>query len=790
MFRSSRRGVLIGAAGGVIAAGLPPITAAATKRRVLPRSAAPLPLADVRLLPSPYFDAVEANRRYLLQLEPDRLLHNFRKFAGLEPKGEPYGGWEADTIAGHTLGHYLSALALMHAQTGDAEAARRASYIIDQLALAQARHGDGYVAGFTRKRKDGVVVDGKEIFPEIMRGDIRSAPFDLNGCWVPFYNWHKLFAGLLNVDRLCGGSAQAIAVAVGLGGYIQRVFAALEDEQVQKVLDCEHGGVNESLAELYARTGDRRWLKLAERLYHKRVLDPLARQSDELAYLHANTQIPKLIGLARLHELTGKPHQAIAPRFFWKTVTTNHSYVIGGNSDREHFSAPRTVAAHITEQTCEGCNTHNMLKLTRRLYGWRPDAALFDYYERAHLNHILAQQNPHTGMFTYMTPLMSGVAREFSEPISSFWCCVGTGMESHAKHGDSIWWQGDDTLFVNLYIPSRLHWKERDAKIELTTRYPHEGDVRIEVAALRKRRSFAIALRIPGWAKGFTLSVNGEPATARRETGYAVVQRRWRGGDVITLNLPLDLRLEPTPGDDSVVALLRGPLVLAADLGGTDQPFEGLAPALVGDDLPASFEPVDPSMSAYRSVGVGRPGDMRFSAFYNSYDRRSAVYFSRYTEAQWSKAEAAFAAEQARLQELAARSVDVMHLGETRAERDHGLESDISYPVVYRGRRGRDARTGGFFSFRMKVSPGPLILQATYWADERRRLFHILIDGERIASQTLSPDKPAFVDVEYAIPEALTRGKQSIEVRFEPEPGNTAGPVFGCRIFARASTRI
>lgn len=789
MFWSSRRKVLIGAAGGAIAASLPGVAIRAAAA-VLPRKAEPLPLGDVRLLPSAFLAAVEANGRYLLQLEPDRLLHNFLKFAGLDPKGEAYGGWEADTIAGHTLGHYLTALALLHAQTGNAEACRRAGYIVDELARAQSKQGDGYIAGFTRKRKDGAIVDGKEIFPEIMKGDIRSAGFDLNGCWVPLYNWHKLFAGLMDVDQLCGGSPKAIKVAVGLGTYIERVFAALDEDQVQKVLDCEHGGINESFAELYGRTGERRWLKLSERLYHKRVLDPLAARRDELANLHANTQIPKLIGLARLHELTGKPAQAIAPRFFWETVTTDHSYVIGGNSDREYFSEPRTISEHITEQTCEGCNTYNMLKLTRHLYGWRPEGALFDNYERAHLNHILAQQDPSTGMFTYMTPLMSGVKREFSNPTESFWCCVGSGMESHAKHGDSIWWQGEDTLFVNLFIPSRVHWRERDVDLELTTRYPYEGEIQLMLTSVRKPDSFAIALRIPSWAKTSALTVNGKAVDAVRAAGYAVLRRRWHSGDTVALTLPLELRLEPTPGDDTVVALLRGPMVLAADLGPADKSFDAASPALVGEDLLAGFEPVEPAQALYRSAGIGRPGEMRFGPFYKNYERRSAVYFRRFTDAEWAQEEVAFAAEQKRQKDLAARSVDVMHLGEMQPERDHDLKSDISYPVVYRGRKGRDARSGGFFSFRMKVRPGPLILQATYWADERKRLFHISIEGARIASQTLKPDKPVFFDVDYPIPEALTRGKESVEVRFEPEPGNTAGPVFGCRIFTPADTTV
>lgn len=783
---TDRRAVLKGAAAGAICAGLP-WTASWADTGTLPTSASPLPLGDVRLLSSPFADAVEANRKYLLQLEPDRLLHNFRKFAGLAPKGEAYGGWEADTIAGHSLGHYLSALALIHAQTGEPEAKRRAEYIVAELAEVQAKQGDGYVAGFTRKRKDGTIVDGKEIFPEIMRGDIRSAGFDLNGCWVPLYNWHKLFAGLFDVDKHCGGNAKAIGIAVGLGGYIEKVIAALNEEQLQTVLDCEHGGINESFAELYARSNDRRWLQLAERIYHKRVLDPLAARRDELALLHANTQIPKLIGLARLHELTGKQEQATAPRFFWQTVTTDHSYVIGGNSDREYFSEPRTVARHITEQTCEACNTYNMLKLTRHLFSWAPSGALFDYYERAHLNHILAHQDPATGMFTYMTPLMSGAKREFSSPTDSFWCCVGSGMESHSKHGESIWWQADDMLLINLFIPSRATWQARGAQFEMTTRYPYEGAVNVKIASLKKALKFAVALRVPGWAKDAQLTVNGKPVETSKDAGYLIVRRRWREGDALAFTLPLELRLEAAPGDDKTIALLHGPMVLAADLGPVDKPFEAAAPALVGADLLAGLKPVEPQQAIYRADTIARPTALTLSPFYKNYHRRSAVYFRRFTDAEWVNEERAFKAEQARLQELAARSVDVMHLGEMQPERDHELTSEISYPVVYRGRHGRDARTGGFFAFRMKVRPGPLILQATYWADERARKFHILIDGQRIATQSLRPDKPVFFDVDYEIPEALTRGKDSVLVRFEPEPGNTAGPVFGCRVYEVAS---
>ena len=784
-----RRRLILQGAGGLGLAAAWPLHAGASAEGAasgaVPARAAAVPMSAVRLLPSVYLDALQANQAYLLRLNPDRFLHNYHLFAGLPTKGERYGGWEADTIAGEGLGHYLSALSLLYAQTGNEALKPRIDYIVAELARVQQAQGDGYVAGFMRKRRDGKVVDGKEIFPEIMRGEIRSAGFDLNGCWVPLYNWHKVFAGLFDAQSHAG-NAQALQVAVALGGYIDRVFAALSDEQVQQVLACEHGGINESFAELYARTQDKRWLALALRLYHGKVLTPLAQGRDELANLHSNTQIPKLIGLARLHELTGRRSDADAAGFFWRRVTAHHSYVIGGNGDREYFSAPDSIAAHITEQTCEACASYNMLKLTRHLYSWSPDAAYFDYYERTHLNHILAHQNPRTGMFTYMTPLMSGVAREFSSEENDFWCCVLSGMESHAKHGDSIYWEQGDTLFVNLYIPSTLQWQS--SQLEMQTRYPFEGDIELKLRRQPGARNFTLALRLPAWAASHTLWVNGKPQQAKLEKGYLLLRRRWRAGDTVRLSLPLQLRLESAAGNDKVVALLRGPMVLAADLGAADQPFDGLAPALVGADILGSIKPGDTARALYRSVGSGRPGDMKFAPFFAQYERRAAVYFNTYSEAEWAASEAAFRKEEARLKDLAARSVDLMYLGEMQPERDHELQSDISYPVTYRGRNGRDARTGGFFSFRMKCGPGALVLQASYWGEERNRDFYISVDGERIAHVTLDGgDAGVFVDRDYPVPERLTQGKSTILVRFDPEAGHTAGPVFGVRLFRAAA---
>jgi uncharacterized protein len=753
----------------------------AAKNSKFPKSASSFPLTAVKLGPSPFLDAVSANLKYLHKLEPDRLLHNFRVHAKLKPKGEAYGGWEADTIAGHSLGHYLTACALIHAQTGDAECKRRVTHIIDELDECQRAAGDGYVAGFTRTKGDATE-DGKVIFDEIARGEIRSAGFNLNGCWVPFYNWHKLFSGLFAAHEYCG-SEKALPVATRLAGFIDGVFAKLDDEQVETVLNCEHGGINESMAELFARTNDKRWLALAERIRHRRTLDPMFAQEDKLPGLHANTQIPKVIGLARLHELTKKEDYAVAARFFWQTVTSKYSYVIGGNSDREYFQAADSTSKYITEQTCESCNTYNMLKLTRHLFEWNPNAAYFDYYERAHFNHILAHQNPRTGMFAYMIPLMSGMAREFSSEFNDFWCCVGSGMESHSKHGESIYWKADDHLIVNLFIPSTLDWKEQGAKFDLTTAYPLGEEIALTVSQIAKPASFGISLRIPAWCAEPQLKINGKPAKITGENGYASVYRKWKTGDAISLKLPMKPRLEATKDDPNLVAVLNGPLVLAADLGAADKPFEGTAPALVGADLLAALTPSKEPV-AFLTKGTGRPADLTLKPFYAQWERRTAVYLPKFTEAEWTKEQERVAAEKTRLKDLQARSVDVMKLGDTAAEKDHALVSKISYPLSYRAKPGRDARSEGFFEFKMKVTEEPLTLRATYWGEEGKRLFHILVDGTRIASETLGYKKPGeFVERDYPIPPDLLKGKTSVVIRFEPEKGNTAGPVFGCLLF-------
>ena len=737
-----------------------------------------VPLQAVRLKPSLFLDSLVTNRRYLFELEPDRLLHNFLQYVGLPPKGAVYGGWEGDTIAGHTLGHYLSALALLYAQTGDAEAKRRIDYIVAELARAQAQDKDGYVGGLTRKDDKGKIDGGKIVFEEVRRGIIKGSAFNLNGSWSPLYTEHKLFAGLLDAHALAG-STQALGVLEKVAGYFASVFDALDHQQMQTLLDSEFGGLNESYIELGARTGNPRWTAIGKRLRHEKVVDPAIAGKDDLPHRHANTQVPKFIGEARQFEVAGDADSAAAARFFWETVVTHYSYVIGGNADREYFQQPDTVASFLTEQTCEHCNSYNMLKLTRHLYQWTPQSRYFDYYERTLHNHTMAAQHAETGMFAYMMPMISGGERAFSDKFDSFWCCVGTGMEAHAQFGDSIYWHDEQSLYVNLYISSTLDWKERGLALQLDSGVPDNGKVRLQIDRADGKAPRRLLLRVPAWSEGrFSLRVNGQAQHAKAEDGYVVLARAWKAGDVVDVEFDMPLRLEHAAGDENSIVVMRGPLALAADLGPVSEPYDQPDPALVADASPLSgFKPL-PQPGRFLAATT-RPQALTFVPFFAQYERRSALYFKRMDSQQW--AQEVKRREQARAEQAALQSsaVDMIQFGNEASEKAHKLASDTSFGGAYRRKECRDVRGKGFVEFEMKGDDRPLALRLRFWGSDKGR-FNILVDGKLAVEVKVERGNVIdFVDRDYTLPPALTRSARTLKFRIEPQHGDTAGPLFG-----------
>ncbi|HEY3321389.1 MAG TPA: beta-L-arabinofuranosidase domain-containing protein [Planctomycetota bacterium] len=748
--------------------------------------AQPFELTQVRLLDGPFKDATELDRKYLHDLDADRLLHTFRLNAGLPSTAKPYGGWEAPKceLRGHFLGHYLSACALMYASTGDEKLREKANYIVAELAkcqeaLASKGFGKGYLSAYPESFIDRVV-DAKPV-------------------WAPWYTLHKIYAGLIDVHHYCG-NAQALDVVKGMAAWAKSRLDKLDDAGVQKMLGNEHGGMNETIANLYGITGDPDHLSLAQRFNHKFIFDPLAKAEDKLNGLHANTQIPKIIGAAREYELTGNSTYKDVASFFWQRVALKRSYAIGGHSDREHFFPIEEFSKHLGTDTCETCNTYNMLKLTRHLFAWEPNAEAMDFYERALYNHILASQDPKTGQIVYLMSLKPGHFKTYSTPDDSFWCCSGTGIENHAKYADTIYFHSADSLFVNLFIPSELNWKEKGLVLEQNTKFPESDKTKLKLKC-KEPLTLSLSIRCPFWVQnGASISVNGKPEDVALKPGsYVTLKRRWRDGDEIEVRLPMALRLEGMPDNPKVVAICYGPVVLAGEMGTENMPASlntrgqcdlnnnpsPEAPVFLSDaaSVLSKIQPTDKPL-VFKTNGLAQPRDLTLIPFHQMHHQRYSVYWSLYTEEEWQKRKADLAAAEARRKALEARRVDVVHPGEQQPETDHAMKGEHTSAGPHAGRKWRHATDGGWFSYEMKVvQDTALSLCCTYWGSDSLRTFDILINDQKIATQKIDHNKPnEFFDVEYPIPPDLLKGKDKITVKFQAHPGNTAGGVFGCAI--------
>ncbi len=518
----------------------------------VPLQARPFPLGDVRLLDGPFRSAMQRDIEYILSLDPDRLLHTFRLNAGLPSTAEPLGGWEKPDIElrGHTLGHYLSACSLLYASTHDVRFKQRIDRVVAALAEVQdalAKNGSnpGYLSAFPESFMD--------------RWD---APARV---WAPWYTLHKVMAGLLDSYELAG-NRQALEVLKKMAAWTKFRVDRRSPEQLERSMNNEIGGIMEVLANLYGITKDPDHLAAARAFHHKAILDPLARGEDPLDGKHANTQIPKLIGAARLYELTGDPQYKRMSEFFWQRVALARSFVHGGHSDDEKFFPVDQFATHLGPETAETCNTYNMLKLTRHLFSWHPSEQLMGFYERALFNHILASQDPVKGGFVYYTTVKPGHFKTYSTPTKSFWCCVGTGMENHARYTDAIYFEDKDSLWVNLFLASELDWKEKGVTLRQETHFPDDDTIRFSVKVKSPVR-FVLNLRHPVWANGMAIRLNHKSVDAGTAGSYAKLERNWKTGDVIDVKLPMQVHTEILPGVPDQIAFLYGPIVLAGELG-------------------------------------------------------------------------------------------------------------------------------------------------------------------------------------------------------------------------------
>ncbi len=516
-------------------------------REVVPLRAVPVPMKDVRLGAGPFSAAAEANRRYLKTLPTDRLLHTFRLTAGLPSSAEPLGDWEKPDceLRGHFVGgHYLSACALAFASSGDEELKRNGDIMVAELAKCQAQLKSGYLSAFPQELFDRLR-DGVKV-------------------WAPFYTVHKIMAGLLDMYLLTGNQ-QALDVVEKMARWVNHWVDPLSEQQMQRVLLVEYGGMGDVLSELYAGTGKRDYLDLARRFDKKWFFDALAAHRDELKGLHVNTHIPQVIAAARLYELTGDKRYWNIADYFWNEVTTERCYCTGGTSNGELWrSDPGVLSTQLSSDTTEDCCAYNMMKLTRHLFGWSPQARYMDYYERVLFNHRLGTIDPETGTTVYYLPLGNGYSKIFAKPFDSFWCCNGTGAEEFAKLTDTIYFRDDDSIFVNLFIASEMNWPEKGFRITQQTAFPDEQGTTLLISAA-KPVNLDLKLRIPYWTRSGSVKINGKPLPAfAAPSSYLVLRGPWNTGDRIELSLPMHLHAAPMPDKETLQAAMYGPLVLAA----------------------------------------------------------------------------------------------------------------------------------------------------------------------------------------------------------------------------------
>ena len=759
------------------------------------------PLSDVTLLDGPLKNARDLNIKTLLQYDVDRLLAPFLKEAGLPPKKPSFPNW--DGLDGHVGGHYLTAMAI-NAATGSEECRKLMEYMISELqacADANAKNypewGKGYVGG---------VPGSDRIWSNYKKGNF--GPY--YGAWVPYYNIHKMYAGLRDA-WVYAGNEQAKKLFLGFCDWAIDLTAGLTDAQVEQTLHTEHGGMNEVLADAYAITGDKKYLDVAKRFSHKRLLLPLSQRQDCLDNMHANTQVPKVVGFERISELSGDEAYHTASAYFWDIVTGERTLAFGGNSRREHFPSKEACKDFVSDiDGPETCNTNNMLKLSEELHRRNPEARYADFYELATFNHILSSQHPEHGGYVYFTSARPRHYRNYSAPNEAMWCCVGTGMENHGKYGQFVYTKKADNLFVNLFVSSELNWKEKDVVVRQETNFPYSETSRLTIA--QGKGQFTLQVRYPGWVKPgqFEVKVNGKPVSiVTGPSSYVAIDRQWKKGDVVEMTFPMHNSIKYLPNLPQYIALMHGPVMLAMKTGtedlahliADDSRFGQLA---VGKKLPVDQAPIlinnnlEDIANQLQPV-AGKPLHFTLSTrmeneirhelmpFFELHDARYMMYWLALSEDNYKGYLDNLAKQEQERQALEDRTVDKVQPGEQQPESDHFMETDNSFVGNSNDVFYRDANDGHYFSYLLQTGgQTDLSLRLKYWGvgEWKSHEFDILIDDALVTSvnNTGKYRISEFKYETYPIPAEMLKGKKQVRVKFVAKPHKQIGEIYEVRL--------
>ena len=762
------------------------------------------PLGDITLLDGPLKHARDLNVQVLLKYDCDRMLAPYRKEAGLQPRKPSYPNW--DGLDGHVGGHYLSALAI-NAATGNEECRKRMEYMISELQLvldANNQRLEAWCHNYI-----GGVPNSAKMWTAFSKGDFGS----YFGTWAPFYNIHKMYAGLRDAWLYCGNE-QAKNLFLKFCDWAVDITRDLNDEQMEKMLGNEHGGMNEVLADAYAITGEQKYLNCARRFSHKLLLVPMEEGKDCLDNMHANTQIPKVIGYQRIAELAHDVQYHNASEYFWEIVTRQRSLALGGNSRREHFPTKENCIDYINDiDGPESCNTYNMLKLTEDLNRVKPNGMYGDFYETAMFNHILSAQHPQHGGYVYFTSARPRHYRNYSAPNEAMWCCVGTGMEDHGKYGQFVWTHDkgvkaeDDVLYVNLFVASELNWKDRKMVIRQQTAFPYAESSVVEVA--KGKGTFILKVRKPSWCENFTVKGVGFDADSYEENGFVCIKRKWKKGDQVKISMPMHAYIKPMINVPQYVAIMYGPILLGMKTGTEDMrsliaddsrfgQYAGgkklaldEAPILLPkhlDDIAKNLKPVPGKPLHFKlATHMENTIDGELQPFFEIHDSRYMMYWLALGENDYKAYMQKLADEEKARQALEARTVDKVNPGEQQPETDHRMETDDSNKGNTEGIFFRDAKDGHYFSYLMQTKGETnLSLQLKFWGQDEWRTseFDIYVNDKLLCSVNNSHRwrTTQFKTVDYAIPSEFVKGKKEIRVKFVAHKGKQVGQIYGVRL--------
>ena len=763
-------------------------------------------LSDVRLLPgSPFYQAMKTDQQYMLGMDVDRMLNNQRRSAGLPQKGPYPGSFQPEGTRPGDLNHYISAISLMYAQTGDDRFLERVTYIINALKEIQDR-----VDARTRLGDTTVKNRLYAAWQKILGGRLELSGPDEGGYpWGgttgnDWYGIHKVMAAYRDAYLYCNNQT-ALQLLISRAGPVTAFVLKANPDLFDGLLDIEHGGMNEVFADLYAITGEQRYMDVSKKFNHQKVILNIADGKDVLYGRHANMQVPTFVGTARQYQLSGDEVSRKATENFLRMIYADHMSAIGGSSRYERYGLPGATTKELGYTADETCITYNMLKVALNYFESTGDLHQMDYFERALYNHILASQDRESGGVTYYTSLMPGSFKAFSKgyDLTGVWCCVGTGMENHAKYGEAIYFHNNKDLFVNLFIPSQLNWEEKGLQVAMETRFPEEDFITLTI---KENKSFhdLIYLRYPVWTKRSARAwINGQPVQIEAQPGdYIRLQHPWKAGDVVKIEMPQDFHLEAAKDDPSMVAIFHGPLAMAGELGTTGMPGPDLVqhalfqyrnwspptadiPLLVVNkvDLDSWLQPMPDKPLHYKTVQAGwlngKIKDLSLIPYYNMRHQRYTVYWKLYSR-----------------EELALRSQvvsDEINPANPPSEKGHNLQGEKLDTSSFKdgrdfwenNRPGRLAKEGGWFSYDMKVTKKDRhYLVVTYWGSTPgNHVFDILVGKQLLQTEDLTERRPlTYYEQVYELPDEPVKAKEKITVTFRAKPGSWAGAVYGLRI--------